>query len=185
MSLKTKVKAGNITNLHEARYCAGMGVDWLGFRADTVDATTFKDITNWVSGPQFVLELSEATSLESIATYQISLLEISYKQLGLIDIMPEKEWIVKLPISVWDEEKSELMKYKDHISCLIVDVNTLGTILLANISTHFKILINQSDNFSLDELLALPMDGINIAAENGVDNSEQLASVLNALERED
>lgn len=185
MSLKTKVKAGNITNLHDARYCAGMGVDWLGFRADTVDAVTFKEITNWVSGPQFVLELAEATSLESIATYQISLLEISYNQLRAIDIMPEKEWIVKLPISVWDEEKSELMKYKEHISYLIVDVNTQGTIILANISDHFKILINQSDNFSLDELLALPMDGINVSAENGVGNSERLASVLNALERED
>jgi phosphoribosylanthranilate isomerase len=49
MALKTKVKAGNITNLSDARYCAGMGVDWLGFPADVVNPDTFKEITNWVT----------------------------------------------------------------------------------------------------------------------------------------
>ena len=29
MPLKTFVKVGNITNLSDARYCAGMGVDML------------------------------------------------------------------------------------------------------------------------------------------------------------
>ncbi len=31
MALKTIVKVGNITNLSDARYCAVMGVDMLGF----------------------------------------------------------------------------------------------------------------------------------------------------------
>jgi phosphoribosylanthranilate isomerase len=56
MSLKTKVKAGNITNLSDARYCAGMGVDWLSFPAEKVNPVKFKEITDWVTGPQFVLE---------------------------------------------------------------------------------------------------------------------------------
>ena len=31
MPLKTIVKVGSITNLSDARYCAGMGVEMLGF----------------------------------------------------------------------------------------------------------------------------------------------------------
>jgi phosphoribosylanthranilate isomerase len=40
MPLKTFVKVGCITNLSDARYCAGMGVDMLGFRAVEVRKTT-------------------------------------------------------------------------------------------------------------------------------------------------
>ena len=53
MSLKTLVKVGGVTNLSDARYCAGMGVAILGFcpepsRPDYVDLDKFKEITNWI-----------------------------------------------------------------------------------------------------------------------------------------
>src|SRR5688572_15531110 len=62
MPLKTLVKVGNITNLSDARYCAGMGVDMLGFRViegqeNFVAPKLFQEIRGWVAGPKVVAEL--------------------------------------------------------------------------------------------------------------------------------
>lgn len=63
MSLKTEVKVGNISNLSDARYCAGMGVQYLGFSMDHnsehfVDQNTLKTIKEWIVGPKIVGEFS-------------------------------------------------------------------------------------------------------------------------------
>lgn len=57
MALKVTVKVGNIVNLSDARYCAGMGVDLLGFPS-TLTLDTYRDIRGWVTGPRVVLELA-------------------------------------------------------------------------------------------------------------------------------
>jgi phosphoribosylanthranilate isomerase len=59
--LKTKVKISKVNNLTDARYFAAMGVDYLGFCCNTgtemyCAPSRIKEITEWVSGPQFVLE---------------------------------------------------------------------------------------------------------------------------------
>ena len=188
MSLKTKVKAGNISNLSDARYCAGMGVDWLSFSADAVDPTTFKEITSWVTGPQFVLEVTEATTLNSIDQYQVSTLEITYKQLSLIDRLPSMEWIITLPLSVWNEQKHEILQFKDTISFLVLDLDIADLQDVTDMAAHFKILINQPDTHSLADILTLPLEGIsiNVAGENelkpGLKDFERLASILEELE---
>ncbi|MEP4533950.1 MAG: hypothetical protein ABJ004_12755 [Cyclobacteriaceae bacterium] len=63
MGLKTFVKVGEISNLSDARYCAGMGVDLLGFNVNSespyyVTPETFKDLSGWVAGVKFVGECS-------------------------------------------------------------------------------------------------------------------------------
>ncbi|MEO9475632.1 MAG: N-(5'-phosphoribosyl)anthranilate isomerase [Cyclobacteriaceae bacterium] len=63
MGLKTFVKVGEISNLSDARYCAGMGVDLLGFNVNSespyyVSPDTFKDLSGWVAGVKFVGECS-------------------------------------------------------------------------------------------------------------------------------
>ncbi|MDO1449109.1 hypothetical protein Q0590_22725 [Rhodocytophaga aerolata] len=55
MALQTVVLVSNITNLSDARYCAGMGVEMLGFTLDPQDSSyiepgSFKAITEWVAG---------------------------------------------------------------------------------------------------------------------------------------
>ena len=57
--LKTVVKISNVTNLSDARYCAGMGVEMLGFSIDEaaetyVDLKKFNDIRSWIAGVQIV-----------------------------------------------------------------------------------------------------------------------------------
>jgi len=65
MALKTKVKISQITNLSDARYCAGMGVHYLGFNFSVnhenyVSPETFQEIKTWISGPEFVGEFEDS-----------------------------------------------------------------------------------------------------------------------------
>lgn len=62
MSLKTLVKVNSLTNLSDARYCAGMGVQLLGFQAVAglpghITAARFHEIRGWITGPEIVAEL--------------------------------------------------------------------------------------------------------------------------------
>jgi phosphoribosylanthranilate isomerase len=186
MSLKTKVKAGNITNLSDARYCAGMGVDWLSFPVDVVNPTTFKEITDWVTGPQFVLEVKENTPLDYLNHFNVSSLEITSEQLDRIDRLPDFEWIITLPISLWNIQKKDLIRYKDKIRFLVLDLDDQDLQAVSDIASHFKILLNQTDKHSLDRLLELPVEGINVTGENelkpGLKDFEKLASILEKLE---
>jgi phosphoribosylanthranilate isomerase len=77
MALKTFVKISNVNNLSDARYCAGMYVNLMGFSLEPnneyyVDPVKFKEITGWVSGINYVGEFKTAhpdTILETLAHY--------------------------------------------------------------------------------------------------------------------
>jgi phosphoribosylanthranilate isomerase len=56
MALKTTVKVSGVNNLSNARYCAGMGVDMLGFDMDTMPIEQYNEIRNWVAGVKIVGE---------------------------------------------------------------------------------------------------------------------------------
>jgi phosphoribosylanthranilate isomerase len=64
--LKTFVKVGEINNLSDARYCAGMGVQLLGFvmsnpSRKSLSTEEYIAITQWLEGPKFVGEFIDAT----------------------------------------------------------------------------------------------------------------------------
>ncbi len=71
MPLKTVVKVGNISNLSDARYCAGMGVDMLGFQViegeeNYISPKLFQEIRGWVSGPKVVAEIYGIASADEL-----------------------------------------------------------------------------------------------------------------------
>lgn len=85
MALKTIVKISNVTNLSDARYCAGMGVDMLGFSMDEssaefVDPKRFAEIRSWVAGVQIVGETT-STDMDEIErlleSYQPDVLQVT------------------------------------------------------------------------------------------------------------
>jgi phosphoribosylanthranilate isomerase len=76
--LKTQVKVSSITNLSDARYCAGMGVEWLGFPLQEITLERFTEIRNWLAGVQIVGEFTKATAdqvREAVTTYQPDVIE--------------------------------------------------------------------------------------------------------------
>jgi phosphoribosylanthranilate isomerase len=72
MPLKTVVKVGNISNLSDARYCAGMGVDMLGFcviegKPGYLSPKLYQEIRGWISGPKVVAEIYGLQSTDQLA----------------------------------------------------------------------------------------------------------------------
>ena len=61
MSLITAIKLNSLSTLHEARYGAGMMVDYLGYSVGNDDPQrilpeVYAEITGWVEGPENVIE---------------------------------------------------------------------------------------------------------------------------------
>jgi phosphoribosylanthranilate isomerase len=61
MALHTFVKISSVNNLSDARYCAGMQVNLMGFNLEEgnknyISPEKFKEITDWLSGVTFVGE---------------------------------------------------------------------------------------------------------------------------------
>jgi phosphoribosylanthranilate isomerase len=106
MPLRTLVKVGCITNLSDARYCAGMGVDLLGFRVvegddDYISPKSFQEIRGWVSGPQIVAEVYGIKTIEELALiteqYKPDYLEVSASELFTIGAAITLPFILHLP----------------------------------------------------------------------------------------
>lgn len=84
MSLKTFVKIGKIDNLSDARYCAGMMADILGFNLEEgtegyISPEKFKEITDWVAGVKFCGEFARAQAAEiklATSTYTLDFIEV-------------------------------------------------------------------------------------------------------------
>ena len=77
--LKTRVKVSGIENLSDARYCAGMGVDWLGFPMAEMSVEKFTEIRNWLAGVDIVGEACGRTAdeiIELCRIFQPDMLEI-------------------------------------------------------------------------------------------------------------
>lgn len=84
--LRTKILAGSITNLTDARYFAAMGVEWMGFNLNPGDETFMppvqvQAIKEWVEGPAILGEfnLQSAEEIDTIA----SDLELDGIQVGM------------------------------------------------------------------------------------------------------
>jgi phosphoribosylanthranilate isomerase len=66
-----KIKASKVSSLTDARYFAAAGVDYLGFCCNTgtelyCSPSKIREITEWVQGPSFILELDGWQSEEEI-----------------------------------------------------------------------------------------------------------------------
>jgi len=185
--LITKVKVGQVTNLSEARYCSGMGVDFLSFPISSVDPKTYQEITSWVAGPKFGVQV-DAKNISNVEEYKADFVETDINQLdenkGLENL------IVSLETIEWSVKKSSLLLSKGKILYIelkitSLDESTLGTI--NDITEDFKILLKPSLKIELDKLLKLPIDGLsfdgNAETKPGL-KEYPLSEILEQLETE-
>ncbi len=110
MPLKTVVKVGSITNLSDARYCAGMGVDMLGFRVregqeSYIPPKKFQEIRGWVAGPLVVAEVygikHQDELSEILEHYKPDYVEMGLSEFSLFTSLP-------LPVILFIEEHEVL-----------------------------------------------------------------------------
>lgn len=116
MSLKTFVKIGKITNLSDARYCAGMMVDVLGFNleegtAGYVDDQSFREITGWVAGVKFAGEFKTAPAGEiKGATSRYALDYIEVENIDLLEELQALEQSIILKLIVASSDQVEKLE---------------------------------------------------------------------------
>ncbi|MCC5932513.1 MAG: phosphoribosylanthranilate isomerase [Cyclobacteriaceae bacterium] len=111
MALKTFVKISKVNNLSDARYCAGMGVDVMGFsldpsREDFVDPEKFSAISSWLAGVLLAGEFEECDANDIIKSCE--LYELDYIQVNNPALLPElrdlnKSLILKIDIEGFND----------------------------------------------------------------------------------
>jgi phosphoribosylanthranilate isomerase len=187
MSLKVKVKVGHITHLSDARYCAGMGVQLLGFPVGNngLAPATYRQIIDWVSGPEFVLELSATEDFEQVkSNYPGHLVQIQKENLSLLNDRTI-HFIVSIKASDWSSLAEQLMRHQ-HIQYLEVSGSANEWKLIQEINSHFPVLLKMNDAVELDHFLAAGISGFALEGGHeerpGLRDYSSLSDVLEKLE---
>lgn len=194
MQLKIKVKVGNITNLSDARYCAGMGVDFLGFPigdAETqIPFDTFQEIVGWVSGPAFVLEYSDSMNDDEFQkvteSKAVQYIQLNYSQLKQLGKKVENHSIIlKTDIGEWSAINSNLSKY-DITYLVLAENNSVNWKEVEQINKKVKVLMPYYHIDDIEGIESLPIAGIHLEGSSedkpGQKDYDHLAAVLESLE---
>jgi phosphoribosylanthranilate isomerase len=116
--LTRTVKISNVTNLSDARYCAGMGVEMLGFSIDQdalnyISPKKFEDICSWLSGVILVAETSQTDPEQIITTlkdYAVHALQVEDPGLlGYLGSALNMPVILRISVDVYNEDEIESM----------------------------------------------------------------------------
>ena len=191
MPLKTLVKVGNISNLSDARYCSGMGVDILGFRviesqANNMPHKLFQEIRGWISGPKIAAEIYGVQNHDLsviVSNYRPDYFEMSYAE------FKENHKRITLPAIVYlskDEIcNADLDSESENIAYLVIDED--DSTLLKEYSLPYPVLLKVNSNHALDEKLGT--DGVAGLALNGspelrpgYKDYSELATILESLD---
>lgn len=199
MALNTFVKISGVNNLSDARYCAGMEVNQIGFNIEPenenyTDAQKFNEIANWLSGVEFVGEFNDP------ATDNIDGLIKGYN-LGAIQVSSPKQIsaakntglpvILKMDMAMITEDL--LAAHSDDVSYFLIESFFEGEInpeLLA-LSAKFKLVMAFGfDASTVNNLVSNHrLKGISIKGGKeerpGFKNFDEMADILEAIEIDD
>lgn len=187
MALKTLVKVGSISNLSDARYCAGMGVDFLGFRViddqpDAISVKTYQEIRGWITGPQIVAEIygiRNASQLTEIMEgFRPDYLELSVSEWEVVGSSITVPFILAVGP---DDHLPEMATPPAYI------LTTTSGGSVTRLIPEYEILVSVSDPGEVDATLGLTgVSGINLAGGKeirpGLKQYDHLADILEALE---
>lgn len=198
MALETLVKVSNITNLSDARYCAGMGVELVGFVMDKFsdDYTPpekLKEIKSWLAGVQIVGE-TDASDYDEIAAllqnYEIDILQISDPTL-----LPKINALGKPIILKLDAESTYLedylKNYNTFVEYFLIDGQELSDFFLYHLKEYAAdsavILGFGVTPENVHQLLAeTPIKGIALKGSHeirpGYKDYEELSDILEQLD---
>lgn len=191
MSLKSIVKVSHLSNLSDARYCAGMGVDMLGFcvipgEVHFMPAKVFQDIRGWISGPGIIAELYGLSSAQEVTdivnAYSPDLLELTlreYRAFGDSFTLPCLLYVTREELgSIPADDRIARIIVDEDVSCK--DISAIRTPVLSQISSLQKLNEKLSEGCFQGYVLQGPEE-----IRPGVTNYDQLGVILEALEEYD
>lgn len=172
--MKVKIKVGNISQFHEARYCAGMGVDWIGF--DNITSESFAEMTSWLVGPQFAIEVEALPA----ALIPDTIMEVPASEITKV----QGNFSVRLHLKEWEKYKGEISAGKNAIQYVQVqlsDDKVENEKALKELSSIVKVYVLVENIERLDDYLSLQTEGIALAGGMQEDYSP-VSSVLEQLQ---
>ncbi|MFT6053412.1 MAG: phosphoribosylanthranilate isomerase [Roseivirga sp.] len=195
MALKTFVKVSGINNLSDARYCAGMGVNQVGFEIEEgspnyVDQQSFKEIKGWLSGVEFVGEING--SVGSIANL-VKDYGLDAIQIENMAQLPEalKTGIkvsfysadIKIAHQAWKESNQQL-------EYVLFDMTGSNSEEVEELAKEMPIVLASGfDGESVIMVINASIKGISIRGGNeirpGYKDFDEMADILEALEIDD
>lgn len=188
MALKTLVKVSGVNNLSNARFCAGMGVDMLGFDMDTLPIEQYNEIRNWVAGVKIVGETNETEVekvLSKIEAFKPDLVEITDFDLA-VELYKRSDIEV---IFVENSVKS-ILNYTDNIKFLEfkkIDSKSLELFFSYAAEPYLLVAANNLNDNNIQ--LEGNKFGITIEADTeerpGFSHFENTMEILESLEIED
>lgn len=200
MALRTLAKVGEINNLSDARYCAGMGVDFAGFNLDKdskVSPELFIAITEWIEGVKIVgeFENSSAEEIEALHDrFRFDFVQVSSPELlKTLQVSCAKILKIELENSI-EEAGSVIEDVDDIVDYFLLESPKTDTISddearkLDIVCKRYPILLGYGLNVEKAEQLIDYINPIGIALKGGEEirpgykNFDELADILEALE---
>ncbi len=171
MSLKTLVKVSGVTNLSDARYCAGMGVEMIGFGLDEnhpkfIELAKLREISVWISGIKVVGEFN-GDNLDNV-NYLSHEIPLDFVQLNHLPHLKELNHIKNPIILKLDIEKDRLAETEEAMQKYFGNV------------TFFLLESFDHSIAELEAVLKKWCENYNIIIGFGI-NSESLPAVLNTI----
>lgn len=191
--LKTKVILSHVTNLSDARYAAGMGVDFIGFSINPASKyfVTDKDVNtirDWLSGVGIIGEVIEKNDADNY--------KIDYEQINSVDNLNGFDHPI-LKIKVDDSNISSieaiLSNHAHQVSFFILDLEGLEW---SQYSSDLKTVCSNNPCYlsaeftpdNIDHYLSLKPKGIVLYGSQetkpGLSNYEGIADILEVLDED-
>ncbi|WAC12201.1 hypothetical protein [Dyadobacter pollutisoli] len=206
--LTRTVKISNVTNLSDARYCAGMGVEMLGFSIDEdspnhISPKKFEDICSWLAGVTLVAETAQTNAesiLKTLASYPVHAVQV--EEPGLLNYLHSElslPLILRVSVDLYeaDEIDSILSRYEGDVSHFLLESDNNAELsetwmqVLERLGAEYPILIgfgldNEFTVSALTELL--PNLGIALRGSDeirpGYKDFGSMMDILEALEEQ-
>ena len=189
--LKTKVILSHVTNLSDARYASGMGVDYIGFAIDPendryVTVEQAKTICDWLSGVAFISEIGNSAPA-NITDYSATTIQTS--NASLVDKLDKPILEIKVNHENIDSLVQILVEHTDqvHLFIITVEAENLSALqpMLSEVCGRYPIYLSTDFN---NENLAFVLSEINptgIVLHGGDEEKPGLSSydgIANILE---
>lgn len=176
--MKKIIKAGSVTNLTDARFFAGYGVDYIGFCFDPQSPNYISPqqalaIKGWLHGVQIVAEFAN---------------QDTYNMKGILDFFQPDviEWTgdgdvpsFDLPVIFnIDAENISLIKNAEYLFVLIRDLNNED---IRGIASPVMINIDNNDRHLQDDITAVQVTG-SPEKDTGLKDYSDLADIMERLQ---
>jgi len=202
MALNTFVYIRDVDNLSDARYCAGMGVDMIGFRLDvnqsnTLSIGTFKEISNWISGVKIVGEFGTTPSgqIEKVLeSSKVDFLLVPHSDLLDSYSSFQKPMILQLDLNSDLEDQLSALRFSTHtpeyflITSFQEALTDEDRTIITDLSKDYTVLLGYAVNKENASRIVeeLQVEGISLAGSSeirpGFKDYDELADILETLE---